>query len=169
MRKDVVAALVLAASLGVTTQEAAAQGFYVGAGIGEATIEVGPFKDDDLGFKIFGGYEFNKNLAVEVEYIDGGTQKDRGIKLDSSVFAVSVLGQLPLSDIFSLYARLGYGSWDLDVKGGPNDDDEDLQYGLGAAFNVGPNWQVRAEWEALDVSGGDNQFISVSAVYKFAL
>lgn len=166
MRKDVLAALA-ALALGAGMQGASAEGLYLGAGIGQATIKDSPFKDDDIGFKVFGGYGFNQNFAVEAEYIDGGTAKDFGIKVDSSAFAVSVLGSLPLNDAFSLFARLGYASWKLDVKNGPNADDEDLQYGLGAAFNVGAQFQIRAEWEAIDVSSGSNDFISVSGVFKF--
>lgn len=166
MRKDV-AAIVAAVSLGIGMQAASAEGLYAGLGIGQATVKDSPFKDDDMGFKVFGGYAFNQNIAAEIEYLDGGTAKDQGVKVDTSVFSVSALGTLPLNEQFSLFARLGYGSWKLDVKGGPNEDDEDLVYGLGAAFNVGSQFQIRAEWEAVDVSSASYDYIGVSGVYKF--
>ena len=166
MRKDVVTALVAAVSLGVGMQ-ASAEGLYLGAGIGQATLKDSPFKDDDMGFKVFGGYACNQNFAAEIEYLDGGTAKDLGFKVDTSVFSVSALGTLPLNEQFLLFARLGYGSWKLDVKGGSNEDDEDLIYGLGAAFNVGPQFQIRAEWQAVDVSSASYDYFGVSGVYKF--
>ncbi|MET0660746.1 MAG: outer membrane beta-barrel protein [Steroidobacteraceae bacterium] len=90
-------------------------------------------------------------------------------KIETSLFDVSVLGLLPLNEQFSLFARLGYGSWEIDAKGpGGKDDDEDLVYGLGAAFNVG-QLQIRAEWQAIDVSHGSVDYIGVSGAYRFAL
>ena len=49
-------------------------GFYVGAGVGQSKIEADDinFDEDDTGFKVFGGYQFNKYFAVELAYIDGG-------------------------------------------------------------------------------------------------
>ena len=74
--------------------------------------------DEDVshGHKIFGGYQFNKNLAVEGGYFDlgkfgytlytspagtlSGDIKLKGYNLD-------VVGLLPVTEKFSLLARLG--------------------------------------------------------------
>ncbi len=52
-------------------------GFYVGAGIGtteiaEDSIDEFNADDSDTGFKVFGGYSFNENFAVEASYFDLG-------------------------------------------------------------------------------------------------
>ena len=166
MRKVGIAALA-ALSLGLVAQAASAEGFYAGAGLGSARVKADGFKDDDLGFKIFGGYSFNDYLAAEVEYLDGGTAKDDGIKLKPEQFGVSVLGSLPVNETFSLFARVGFTSWEVKQSGGGKEDDEDLLYGLGAALNIGEQFQVRAEYEAVDVDGGDFDFWGVSGVFKF--
>jgi OOP family OmpA-OmpF porin len=165
MRKVAIATLA-ALSLGTLTQTASAEGFYVGAGLGQTTVKADGFKDDDIGFKIFGGYAFNQNFAAEIEYLDGGTAKDDGIKAEASYFAASVVGSIPLGNAFSLFARLGFAAWDLDTNVG-DDDGEDLLYGIGAAFNVTEQLQVRLEWEAIDVDGGDADTIGVNALFKF--
>ena len=172
MRKDILAAVLAVSAFGAGVQTASAEGFYAGAGIGQSTAKInGGFKDDDIGFKIFGGYGFNQNLAVEIEYLDGGTAKDEGFDLETTGFGVSALGSLPLSDAFSLFARLGYGSWEAKLKddfgNSAKDDDEELFYGLGAGFNVTPQFQVRLEWEGVDVSGGSFNTIGVNGVFKF--
>jgi len=170
MRKVGIGALA-ALSLGLAAQTASAEGFYVGAGLGSAQTKIdGGFKDDDLGFKLFGGYSFNQYVAVEVEYLDGGSPKDEGVKVEVDGFALSVLGSIPVSDAFSLFARLGYGTWDAKASfegDSVSEDDEDLVYGLGAAFNLTEQFQIRAEWEAIDVSGGDFNYFGVAGVFKF--
>jgi OOP family OmpA-OmpF porin len=170
MRKVGIAALA-ALSLGLLTQTASAEGFYVGAGLGSAETKVnGGFKDQDLGFKLFGGYSFNQYVGVEVEYLDGGSAKDEGAKVELDGFGLSVLGSIPVSDAFSLFARLGYGTWDAKVSAygeSDKDNDEELFYGLGAAFNLTEQFQVRAEWEGIDVSGGDFNYFGVAGVFKF--
>jgi len=48
--------------------------FYVGGGVGVPILEVGDFNEDfdglkfensTVGFKLFGGYQFNKYFAIE--------------------------------------------------------------------------------------------------------
>jgi OmpA-OmpF porin, OOP family len=67
--------LALLGLLASTTVHAETQrGFYVGAGIGQASIERddSDFDADDTGFKVFGGYNFNQYFALEATYLDGG-------------------------------------------------------------------------------------------------
>ena len=48
--------------------------FYLGASIGENYIEQDnvflgeDFDDSDTGYKVFGGYQFHRNFAVEANY-----------------------------------------------------------------------------------------------------
>src|SRR3954447_525079 len=55
-----------------------APGFYLGAGISQATVKVDDvdFNDSDNGFKVIAGYNFNKNFAAEVTYFDGGAPSE---------------------------------------------------------------------------------------------
>src|SRR5262249_49166672 len=96
-------------------------GFYIGAGVGSATLELedsnssADFKGDDTGAKVLAGYRFLKWVAVEAAYEDYGQPEDDvlGLRLrgDFKSFSVSALGLLPLGD-FDLFARGGIARWD---------------------------------------------------------
>ncbi len=108
-------------------------GFYVGAGIGEAGVDVdlgvsgvSDFDGSDTAFKVFGGWKVIKYLAVELEYIDGGEADDRwrfddgefSEQLRATVaftgFNLSAVGILPIGEQFNVFAKLGLLFWDAD-------------------------------------------------------
>lgn len=163
-------------------------GFYVGGGVGEASVKIDDsgFDESDSAFKVFAGYNFNPYLAVEAAYFDGGTAEHvsasrfvgGSIEVSTSGLNLSVLGRLPLNDTFSLHARVGIASYDVDTeifayspvsqeRFEDSDSSEDLSYGVGAAFNLTSSFELRAEYEAVDASDGELTLISVSALYKF--
>ena len=156
-------------------------GFYAGAGVGQASIEVdnAGFDANDTAFKVFGGYNFNQNFAVELTYLDAG-KPDKRIGLthvEGSLdgFNVSGIARLPFTDVFSGFVKLGFASYDGELKarvgnrtvGNIDVGDEDLSYGIGAAFNIGSAFEVRAEYEGIDISAGSFNVLSVRGLYKF--
>jgi OOP family OmpA-OmpF porin len=174
--------LVLAGMFASASSLAAEQpGFYAGAGVGKASIEVDDvgFDADDTAFKVFGGYNFNDYFALEAAYFDGGKPDQRfgigSVEVALSGLNVSALGRLPVNEVFSVFAKLGFASYDGEVTGRignrvvsrEDTTDEDVTYGIGAAFNIGASFQVRGEYEAFDISGGSFDVLSVSGVYKF--
>src|SRR3990172_7235075 len=66
----------------VAASQASAQGFYIGGRVGQSSfdddnaipdlITSGTVDDKDTGFKIFGGYQFNRNFGVELAWVDLG-------------------------------------------------------------------------------------------------
>jgi|KBSSwiStaDraftv2_1062776.scaffolds.fasta_scaffold154518_1 OOP family OmpA-OmpF porin len=166
-------------------------GFYAGASIGTTKLSDDSFEDSgidlddsDTGFKIFGGYAFNKNLAVELGYFDLGEASgsfsdpfigDASFDVGVSGLNASVVGRVPVSETFSLFGKLGFASYDLDGHvtifglGSASDSqsETDLTYGIGAALSLGPQWEMRAEYEAIDVDNGDANMLSVGAMYRF--
>lgn len=164
-------------------------GFYAGAGVGKATIELDDedgfgFDSDDTAFKVFGGYNFNQYFAIEAAYFDGGAPEEtvisvpgaRGtVEVGTTGLIASVLGRVPLGDMFSLYGKLGFASYDAEVKGRVNGNvvaeedgsDDDVAYGVGAAFNLGPSFELRAEYEAISISDGDFNMLTVNGLFKF--
>lgn len=156
-------------------------GFYAGAGVGKASIEVDDagFDADDTAFKVFGGYNFNQNFAVEVTYFDGG-QPDQSfgggsVEVGLDGINISALGRVPLGEVFSLFGKVGYASYDAQVKArigssvvfDESGSDEDLSYGIGGAFNLGTSFELRAEYEAIDIEDGSFTVLSVGGVYRF--
>ena len=177
--------LALLGLLASTTVLAETQpGFYVGAGIGQASIEIDGegFDADDTGFKVFGGYNFNQYFAVEATYFDGGKPDESfrvgnvtgSIEVATDGLNVSALGRLPLGNVFSLFGKLGFASYDAKVSGrvgnqtvaSASGSDEDVSYGIGGAFDFGA-LELRAEYEAIDISDGSFNFLSIGGVYKF--
>jgi OOP family OmpA-OmpF porin len=183
---SVFAALALTAAM--AAQADVQPGFYVGAGFGSTKIDDDgfddagiDFDDSDTGFKVFGGYSFNQNFAIEASYFDFGEASGSfddfvgPVSFDVGVsgLSASAVGVLPLSDMFSLFGRLGYASYDIDAhasvggqSGSSSESESDLVYGAGAALSLG-QFEARAEFEAINVDGGDANMISLSGLFRF--
>ena len=167
------------------------RGFYLGAGIGNATLELedsestADFKGDDTGVKAIAGYRILDWLAVEANYAQYGEPSDRvfGIDLegDFSAFSASAIALLPLQSV-DLFGRAGIAAWDGTLRsvgfgGSASEDNVDPLFGLGAQVRLG-GFALRVEWEALllsfdddddDESDGDDwvDMLSVGLTYQF--
>lgn len=155
-------------------------GFYVGAGVGKASIEVDDtgFDADDTAFKVFGGYNFNQYFAVEATYFDGGKPDERFgsgvVEAATDGVNASAVGRLPIGDVFSLFAKVGFASYDVEVTTrirnatvfSATGSDEDLSYGIGGAFDFG-SFELRGEYEAIDISDGSFNVLTLNGLYKF--
>jgi OOP family OmpA-OmpF porin len=168
-------ALTLAAS---ATRADDAEGIYLGASVGEASQSQEGFNGSDTSFKVFGGWSFNKYFAAEGGYINGGTQKDRIDGLDVAISSegayVALLGKLPVGDVFSPYLKLGYAFYDAKtvVSADANSltqsqNNNDLLYGIGGEFHLGEHFNLRAEFEKVDVKDVDFQIYSLGATWRF--
>ena len=151
--------------------------FYLGASATTTTVQAKSvnFDEDDIGWKAYGGYNFIKYFGLELDYRDMGTMSDSSISADVTAAALSARGILPLGKHFELSARLGYMAWDFKVENDESDDDFDLTYGLGAAVIIGSHFEIRLEYEVLEIdfsdSSGDTPVdvdtISLGAVFRF--
>jgi len=201
------AALAAVASPWAMAQES---GWYGGANVGRSAATIddarinsgllsGGFTsstivDDDrsTGYKIFGGYQVNKNFAVEGGYFDlghfgytattvpagtlNGNIKLRGLNLD-------LVGIVPLTEKFSAFGRAGLnyaqardsfsGTGAVQV-GNPNPRKNDTNYklGLGLQYALNESLAVRAEAERYRVNDaignkGHVDLFSVGLVYRF--
>jgi len=174
--------LVLTAGLlGLSTGvHAADNGIYIGAGVGQSTIEVDDallnrdFDGEDLGYKIIAGIRPLDWLAFEVNYVNFGEPDDtiEGVKLRTEGSGLSgyALGFLSLGPV-DVFAKAGLISWDAELSR-PNlpkrdDDGTDLAYGAGVQFRL-LSLSVRAEYEVFDIDGvGDANMLSVGVTYTF--
>jgi OOP family OmpA-OmpF porin len=176
-------ALAALALMAATAAQADTQpGFYAGAGIGSTKVgddNLSGVDDSDTGFKIFGGYTFTENWGVEVSYFDFGEASVSAGNSSASVgvtgLSASAVGRLPVNDMFAVYGKLGFASYDVDLdfnnvpgfgSGHLSDSDSDLIYGVGGALSFGGNFEARLEYEALNVDG-DASMISVSGLFRF--
>jgi OOP family OmpA-OmpF porin len=176
-------ALAALALMAATAAQADTQpGFYAGAGIGSTKVgddNLSGVDDSDTGFKIFGGYTFTENWGVEVSYFDFGEASVSAGNSSASVgvtgLSASAVGRLPVNDMFAVYGKLGFASYDVDLNfrnvpgfgtGHLSDSDSDMIYGVGGALSFGGTFEARLEYEALNVDG-DASMISVSGLFRF--
>jgi OOP family OmpA-OmpF porin len=160
-------------------------GWLVGGSIGQSKAKVdcpaGVSCDDtDTAFRIFGGYDFNKNFGAELGYTDLGkvTVSALGLSGDikSTAWDLMAVGRLPLGgDKFALYGKLGWYFADTKASGaigGGSESNNDLTYAIGGQYNFNKNLGIRAEWQQYKSVGGDNSngdvdVMSIGVVYKF--
>ncbi len=181
--------------------------YYWGLGVGQSQSQIddrqttnsllrtsnspGSFTSErqDTGYKVFGGYQFNKNIGLELGYFNlgkftyitslpggalNGRYETEGINLD-------LVGTMPLSQRWSALARVGaqYANT-RDAFGGPglpasaskdnSQRDTNVKVGLGLQYELTPSIFVRAEAERFRVkdgigSNGDVNYYSMSLVF----
>jgi len=164
------------------------QGVYVGIGVSAVSARDTSFGIDFTSVK-FGqdrlgnvnfilGYNLNKYLAVEGRYSTTFTDEDL-VEMDS--LSLFVKPQYPLSEDFSVYALLGYGSVEMDgvgvAKGRVDVDDSDFQWGLGTSYAIGENYTIFLDYTSLasDMDGiyyngarqADADALTLGGTYKF--
>jgi len=164
-------------------------GFYAGLHIGQSSADdacdgisgAGVSCDDkDTAWKILGGYQFNRHLAVEIGYTDLGEVSASGpggsASVESTAFEVVAVGIFPIADKFSIYGKLGMYRGDTEATApgvSESETNNDLTFGFGVRYDFTKNLGVRAEWQKYsDVGGGnigesDVDVISVGVIWKF--
>lgn len=155
---------------------------YVGVGIGQSNYAINcapgfSCDDTDTGYKIFTGGKFSRFFGVEAAYVylgrgeaNGGGSKAQGIN-------VSLVGTLPIGDMFSVYAKGGgiYGWTDSSASApGVGTGDRhgfNASYGAGVQVDLTRNWAVQGDWDHYRFDYADRnddaQLYSVNLVYKF--
>ena len=178
--------VLLASTLGFALMTAPAiakdKGAYAGGSIGLTTIDIcgqltgaTTCDDEDTGFKLFGGYKFNRNLAVEGGFVDFGeisaSNGPATVTVSSDALFAAAVGILPVSSKFSVFGKLGFFMWDLTGTGTGigtiSDDGTDLLIGLGLGFDITERLTIRAEWEDYDGGGDGVTFLSAGLQYNF--
>lgn len=185
-------------------------GWYGGVNLGQskATIDdaritsgllgsgltAGPINNDDqhTAYKLFGGYQFNKNFALEGGYFDlgqfgfstttiptgtlNGSINLKGVNLDA-------VGTLPITEKFSVFGRIGVtyahandsfaGTGAVNVLDpNPSSRSTNLKVGLGLQYALTDALSLRAEIERYRIDDavgnkGDVDLASLGLVYRF--
>ena len=152
-------------------------GPFIGGSLGYANTGVSEgqynFDDDDMGFKIFGGYNFGfiplLDLAVEGSYVDFGQASSSGIinqEVDVSGWDVFGLAALNLGPI-GVFGKVGQIWWNSDSNINALDDSgNDMAYGIGVRFQIG-SFGIRGEYEYFDLDFGDVGMFSAGVSWTF--
>lgn len=202
------AALALSASPLATADDT---GWYAGVNVGQSSAKIDNANitgnllgsgfattaissdDSDTGYKLFAGYKFNRNFALEGGYFDlgrfgftattlpagtlNGNIKLNGLNLDA-------VGILPINEKFSAFGRVGLnhaeakdsfsGSGAVNViNPNPSKRDTNYKFGAGLQYDFNPAFGMRAEAERYRIddavgSKGDIDVLSVGLVYRFS-
>ncbi|WP_162899994.1 outer membrane beta-barrel protein [Halomonas sp. JS92-SW72] len=171
------------------------EGFYLGTAIGQSKFKNSDFRGTvntdrkDTAFKLFAGYQFNPNFAVEASYVDFGdftitdvyNNAPDNFKYSVDGFGFALIGRLPIDAGFSVFGKLGMIAWDGDLKNDYTEggqrvsasvglDGTDPFYGIGAEYVVN-QVMMRLEFERYDMSDQgedlDVDLISASIGYRF--
>jgi OOP family OmpA-OmpF porin len=146
----------------------------------------------DTGYKLFGGYQFNRNFSLEGGYFDlgkfdfnatttpagtlNGNIKLRGLNLDA-------VGFLPFTEKLSGFGRVGLNYADARdsftgtgainvVNPSPSKRDTNYKFGLGLQYAFTESLAMRVEAERYRINDavgnkGDVDLVSVGLVYRF--
>lgn len=173
--------LIAVLTLGSAAQ---AQEFYAGGGLGFTQIEdeeagVG-FDDTAIGWRIFGGYKFSPNFALELGYVDSGTAEDTlqgvfggtNLEVDFTAWTVTGLGILPLNESWDLFGKLGYfdGEFEASSLGlSAADDESGFTLGAGARFKLSENLAIRGDFDWYDTEADTLWSIGVGVQFNFGM
>jgi hypothetical protein len=165
-------------------------GFYVGAGVGESTVQSSqllPVEVDahPTGWKVFAGWRPISMFGAEVEYVDLGSKSKTFYNYSSgavdyqhasasavAAFAVGYLPQpLPYLDF---YGKVGVASLHSNISntvspGGVFSDDTSnarFAYAAGVQMKLGAP-ALRLEYQGISTSGGDQSLFSLDFAWNF--
>jgi OmpA-OmpF porin, OOP family len=159
MTKKWMAAMLGAAAMALSTGALAqmSPSFYAGVELGSSDLG----SETDTAMKIFGGFQFHPNIAVELGY---GFLYDKGATEVTALELVGV-GMYQVAPQLSVLGKLGFASVEVDV-GGFSDDKVELVFGVGAQYDVMRNLSARLMFTRYNTSDAVD-VISVAALWRF--
>ena len=184
-------------------------GWYLGANVGKSKAKIDDARiintlspglsittihdnNSDTGFKVFGGYSFNKYFALEGGYFNlgkfgydattipagtlNGEIKVNGFNLDAVL-------SLPITEKFSVFGRVGVDRAKADVtfvgtgfavvkNPNPSEQSTNLKYGAGLQYDFTRSFGMRAEVERYRINDaignkGDIDLASIGVLFRF--
>lgn len=206
-RLGAVGLAVLGATVAQQSMAQDAPGWYIGGNVGRASTKkfdnndiigvppatvTGTSSDDrDTAYKLYGGYQFHRNLAIEGGYFDlgrynygystatgafNGDTRYQGLNLD-------LVGTLPVWDRLSVIGRVGAAYTRArssvnttgglpDMGGSQTERRWGPKVGLGLEYAITPALAVRGEWERYRVRDavrgkGDIDTATIGVVWRF--
>ena len=126
-------------------------GASLGTGLGETCQEDITRRCAELvTLRVFGGYHFNRNFALEGAVLAG--ERDGG-----TAFELTAVGVAPLNEHVALYGKLGGFVGDMQTG---------ITYGAGVRLHLGEAFGVRAEWQHYEASGAGD-LLSLGVFFRF--
>lgn len=159
------------------------RGWYIGFGLGFADDK--GLDDDGDGIKVYGGYRFNRYIALEGALVSLGEDLGPADVIKDGI-SVQAVATWPVRKKLGLFVKVGFFDWEERVGSGEFecfsfsggftcfeeedkiDDGTSAIYGLGLDYHFGRRWSFRVEGERfVDVGEGDIDMISISSLFRF--
>lgn len=185
-------------------------GWYIGGNIGQSYADIDEERitssllssgfittafdadERDTGYKLFGGYQFNRFWAIEFGNFDLGgfdftaTTQPAGTlsgAIEIAGYNLDLVGFIPFTERFSMFGRVGaqYAEAEDQFRGtgfvnvlNPNPEESDTNYkvGLGFQYAISRSLDIRLEGERYRIDDavgntGDIDMLSLGLVYRF--
>jgi OOP family OmpA-OmpF porin len=169
---------------------------YFGAGVGQfsvksatflqdfCTTDCASFDESDTGFSVYFGYQITDAVAIELDYVDGGTLDEKDLctptepctlRVEPRMTSLVGVGSVPLTDNLHLFGKAGVAFTKIDESfnvgagfvSAESASTQDLTLGTGLEYRFG-NWRIRGEGQWIDIEDTDKALVlMISAAYGF--
>ncbi len=170
----------LAAISALAADDKTAWNAGLAATFAEYSFDSNQLDDSAAGFKVFGGYRFNKWFGLEGGYYEFGDFDedldppdpggDATVRIDGLVGSALLFAPLDSND-YDAFVKVGYYSFDqqleLDDEGVSSNQPSGLVLGAGSRFYVSEQFAIRAEGEWFDIDQGDLWTLNLGFEYQF--
>ncbi|MEX0730211.1 MAG: outer membrane beta-barrel protein [Aquisalimonadaceae bacterium] len=150
---------------------------FLGGGIGYFRIDDEDYlneneqlEDDRKSWKVFGGFDLGRALAIELAYIDFGRLNEEQASVEATGWTIAGIIALPITENFSPYGKAGQLYWDADFTLGPTTisaDGNDFFFGLGGRFSLNDWSDIRLEYERFTMDDTDVDMASINLQFRF--
>jgi OOP family OmpA-OmpF porin len=171
-------------SLGCAAASAQDSGWYLGGGAGRLDAKnacngnTNAGCDGSVGIgKGFGGYQFNRNFAVEGAFLIASSFEVFSASTSVGILEASAVGILPLNERFSLFGKGGLYHAQVEIDAGlffaaEHRTSSGLMAGFGGSVDFTPKLTGRIEWQRyFDIDfvarRTDTDVISVGLAYRW--
>ncbi len=174
---SVAPALAVMVATSVTAQDG--PGFYVSTSLGSVELKDKGEAIRNTVVLVRPGYSFGQILDVEGEFaftVDGDNINPGGpaVEVSSRTFGHYAKGNLPISERFSTFGRVGWINTDLTVESGgrsASEDDDAFAFGFGFEYGIFANADIRfdATWAVFDDAGSttESRTLGLGLTWKF--
>ena len=153
---------------------AQADNAYFGANVGRAeqnlSVDSASTKENTTGFKLYGGYDFTRNVGIEGGYVAFRKVEESaygyGVSSKPESIYVAATGTLPLGEQFALFGKAGVafnhtkiGAWGPGISDSTTNNQTTPMIGVGASFALDKKISFVAEYEnfgKVAKEGGDS-------------